>query len=86
MPNILISGPCKVGLPCKIVLPSREGGNRQVSTQPKYQAQVARLANARAAKERKLLEEAIPVDRLDLPDLRQIIEIADYDTGSPVTY
>lgn len=52
----------------------------------KYQAQIARLANARAAKESKRLEEAVPVDRVDLPDLRRVIEITDYDTGCPVTH
>ncbi|MEH6649997.1 MAG: hypothetical protein V7707_08245 [Motiliproteus sp.] len=52
----------------------------------KYQAQIARLANARAAKERKRLEEAIPADRFDLPDLRRVIEITDFDNGSPVTH
>ncbi len=36
----------------------------------RYQEQIARLANARAAKERKRLENAIPADRIDLPDLR----------------
>ncbi len=52
----------------------------------KYQEQVARLANAKAAKELKRLENAIPADRTDLPALRRVIEITDYDSGSPVTH
>ena len=52
----------------------------------KYQALIARLASARAAKERKRLEEAILADRIDLPDLRLVIEITDFDNGSPVTH
>ncbi|MFT6914733.1 MAG: serine protease inhibitor ecotin [Motiliproteus sp.] len=52
----------------------------------KYQALIARLASARAAKERKRLDEAIPADRIDLPDLRRVIEITDFDNGSPVTH
>lgn len=48
----------------------------------KYQALIARLASARAAKERKRLDEAIPADRIDLPDLRRVIEITDFDNGS----
>ncbi|WP_133297436.1 hypothetical protein [Motiliproteus coralliicola] len=39
----------------------------------KYQAQVARLANARTAKERKRLKKAVPANRYDLPDLRFVM-------------
>jgi hypothetical protein len=51
----------------------------------KYQAQIARLANARTAKERKRLEEPVPADRIDLPDPRRMIAISDCDTGFLVT-
>jgi hypothetical protein len=51
----------------------------------KYQAQIARLAIARANKERKWLEEAIPADRPDLPDPRRMIAISDCDTCFLVT-
>ena len=49
----------------------------------KYQAQITRLANARAAKERKRLSADPP---LDLPDLRRVIEITDFDSGTPITH
>lgn len=52
----------------------------------KYQAQIARLAAARVAKERKRLSAALPDHPLDLPDLRRVIEITDYDLGTPTTH
>jgi hypothetical protein len=52
----------------------------------KYQAQIARLAAARAAKERKRLSAALPDYPPDLPDLRRMIEITDYNSGMPTTY
>ena len=52
----------------------------------KYQAQIARLANARAAKERKRLSADPPDYPQDLPDLRRVIEITDFDSGTPITH
>jgi hypothetical protein len=52
----------------------------------KYQAQVARLASARAAKERDRLSGDLPDYPLDLTYLRRIIEITDFDTGALVTH
>ncbi|MCL6414416.1 hypothetical protein MIB92_02020 [Aestuariirhabdus sp. Z084] len=52
----------------------------------KYQTQVALLAKARAARERKRLEPPGPSDITELPELRRVIEITDYDFGSPVVH
>ncbi len=52
----------------------------------KYQAQIARLAAARAAKERKRLSAVLPDYPPDLPDPRRVIEITDYDSGTPTTH
>jgi hypothetical protein len=52
----------------------------------KYQAQIARLAAARAAKERKRLSAVLPDYPPDLPDLRRVIEITDYDSDTPTTH
>jgi hypothetical protein len=52
----------------------------------KYQAIITRLAAARAAKERKRLSAALPDYRPDLPDLRRVIEITNYDSGTPTTH
>ena len=55
----------------------------------KYQDQVYRMARARAAKERKRLEkrghhpDTYPPE---LPALRRVIEITDFDSGTPVTH
>ncbi|MFQ6370289.1 hypothetical protein [Shewanella sp. YIC-542] len=52
----------------------------------KYQQQVAYLAAVRADRERKQLDVAIPVVQTNLPELRRIIEITDFDSGTPVTH
>ncbi|TVL10541.1 hypothetical protein AYI82_05840 [Shewanella algae] len=52
----------------------------------KYQQQVAYLAAAQADREQKQLEGANPVVQTNLPELRRIIEITDFDSGTPVTH
>ena len=55
----------------------------------KYQDQVDRIARARAAKERKRFEECgHHPDKYppELPALRKVIEITDFDSGIPVTH
>ena len=55
----------------------------------KYQDKVDRMASARAAKERKRLEkrghhpDTYPPE---LPALRRVIEITDFNSGTPVTH
>ena len=52
----------------------------------KNQARIARLTAARAAKERKLPSAVLLDYPPDLPDLRRVIEITDYDLGTPTTH
>lgn len=52
----------------------------------KYQERIAMLAKARAAKEKKRLSANLPDYPPDLPSLRRLIEITDYDSGTPITH
>lgn len=52
----------------------------------KYQYQVERMARARAAKERKMFEKHGLHPEVYLPVLRRVIEITDFDSGTPFTH
>lgn len=52
----------------------------------KYQQQVAYLAATQADREQKQLDGANPVVQTNLPELRRIIEITDFDSGTPMTH
>ncbi|MBY4679107.1 hypothetical protein [Marinobacterium arenosum] len=52
----------------------------------RYQQRIESLARGRVAKERARLEGHHPDYPPELPELRRVIEITDYDTGIPVTH
>lgn len=52
----------------------------------KYQQLVTQYAKARAAREEKRIDGIHPEYPSELLALRRLIEITDYDTGTPVTH
>ena len=52
----------------------------------KYQEQVVKYAKARAAREEKRIKGIHPEYPSELPKLRRLINITDYDTGIPITH
>jgi len=52
----------------------------------KYQEYVTKYAKARAVREEKRINGIHPEYPPELPELRRLIKITDYDTGTPVTH
>lgn len=52
----------------------------------KYQQLIERLARGRAAREKRRMEGHHPDFSPELPELRRLIEITDFDTGTPITH
>lgn len=52
----------------------------------KYQQLIERLARGRAAREKRRMEGHHPDFPPELPELRRLIEITDFDTGTPITH
>ena len=52
----------------------------------KYQQLIERLARGRAAREKRRMEGHHPDFPPELPKLRRLIEISDFDTGTPFTH
>ena len=52
----------------------------------KYQEYVTKYAKARAAREEKRIKGIHPEYPSELPALRRLIKITDYDTSTPVTH
>jgi hypothetical protein len=84
--NNLLLRPCKVIYLASLVYLVWIEVDQMYRRSRKYQAQISGLAAARAAKERKRLSAVLPDYPPDLPDLRRVIEITDYDSGTPTTH
>jgi len=52
----------------------------------KYQQLIERLARGRAVGEKRRMEGHHPDFPPELPELRRLIEITDFDTGTPITH
>lgn len=52
----------------------------------KYQEHVTKYAKARATREEKRINGIHPEYPSELPVLRRLIEITDYDAGTPITH